>query len=178
MFAVDVSLDRIMSSRFILRCSRCAACRRPGGRCCRTGCNAAAVAPPGATVAATAAEAGTMLPAAPAAPDAAAGAAAAVALEVPPGTMRTDSCRVSRDCRMSGDPVPSPEGPDLLMLMAGRLSDSSALLLTPARSPEELALARPPCVPALASPAPAAATGPCGALMAPPAACGCCCCWL
>jgi hypothetical protein len=103
------------------------------------GCRAAAVA------AAAPAPVAALPPAAAAA--AAASAAAAVvpvaALLLLPGVMRTASCICSRDWRMSGEPVPSPEGPDLLMLMAGRLRDSSALLLTPSK-PDELARANPP----------------------------------
>lgn len=151
MLAIDVSLAEIMSRRSILRCSCTAARLRPGGRCCSTGCKAAAVAPPAAPgTGATPPTPPTPTPATATPAEAAAAAPlvnAADEVAVPPGMIFTDSCRVSRDWRISGDPVPSMDVPPaLLMLMAGRLRDSRALLLTAASRPDEVARANPPVV--------------------------------
>jgi hypothetical protein len=99
--------------------------------CCSNGCSAATVA------------AAPVPPAPPPLLPAATTAATAVAALLPPAVMRTDSWIWSRDCLMSGEPEPSPEGPERLMLMAGRFKHSSALLLAP-NNPDALTLIPPP----------------------------------
>lgn len=83
---------------------------------------------------------------------------------------------------MRGEPQPSPDGPERRMLMAGKLSDSSALPLTPSSPDDPARASPPPVIPALdcsplpgpppAPPAPVEApAGARGARMLPPAPC-------